>query len=93
MSPSGRLFVADWFGNQVVEYDLATQRRVGVYAGVDHGFSGPVSIAFDPAGNMLLLDRLGVLRAPLATMGFARITEGEHLGFDWARTLTVVPIQ
>jgi sugar lactone lactonase YvrE len=62
LSPDGsRLFVADSKAHEVVVFDPASGQRVSAFGkhGVEPGeFSFPTSLAFDPEGNLLVVDQI-----------------------------------
>ncbi len=73
-----RILVADWFGEQIVEYDLQTRRKVQHWTSKDLAMGRPVSLTLTPDGRILVLDDLGVLSWDMNSNANTRIIRSEE---------------
>jgi hypothetical protein len=81
LGPDGLLWVADWFGDQVVRFDPDRGERVDVVASSADGVRRPVSLAVD-ADDVWLLDARGVSR-----VGAGLVVGTDEADLDWPRGL------
>ena len=83
------VLVADWFGRQIVSYDVNSRRMHQRWTADELGFSRPISLEVMPTGEVLILDDEGVVRWDPEHGDSFRWIDGGAMDFHWARNLTL----